>query len=100
MGTILKILVPSFYFLNLFTISSKLSTKNFTSSNVFSFPNVILKLPLAKIGFIPVASKTCDGLINPALHAEPLDAHIPFLSNSTTNLLPSTPEKHILLFPG
>lgn len=66
---------------------------------LFSLPKVILRLPFAKIGLIPVANKTCDGLINPALQAEPLDAHIPFLSNSKTNFPPSTPAKQILLFP-
>lgn len=58
-----------------------------------------LNFRLAKAGVIPIAKSTCDGVINPALQAEPLELHIPLLSNSPINLLPSTPAKHIFTFP-
>ena len=67
----------TYLFLNLSIISSKQSTKYLTSSKVLSLPNVILKLPLANCGEIPIAKRTCDGFIKPALQAEPLELHIP-----------------------
>ena len=64
------------------------------------FPKVTLKLLLATFLGTPIASNTGDGCKSPALHAEPLEAHIFRLSNSSRSLAPSTPKKHTLEFPG
>ena len=60
-----------------FIIFIKLSIKKSTSSFVFSFPKVILKLPLSNTGGTFIAVKTWDGFNLPALQADPLEAQIP-----------------------
>ena len=40
-----------------------------------------LKAPFASSLLRPIARSTCEGAIEPAAHAEPLDAHIPFISS-------------------
>ena len=70
------------------------------SSFVFSIPKVILNAPCANLYGKPIEVSTCDGSIVPEVHAEPLEAHIPFISNLYNNSSPSIPSKDILLFPG
>ena len=58
---------------------------------MFSFPNVILRDPCKYSISVPIATKTCDGAVEPVLHAEPVDAHIPFSSSFNNKSPPSTP---------
>ena len=67
---------------------------------VLNSPNVTLKAPFINSSFKPIAFKTCDGLGSFELHADPLEAQIPTLSNSNNKSLPFTPSKDILAFPG
>ena len=62
--------------------------------------NIKSKAPLDKFEFNPIAVNTCDGILSPDEHADPLDAHIPLLSNSNTNVAALISLKEILLFPG
>ena len=45
---------------------------------MFSSPNVTLNAPCDILHGMPSAVSTCDGSGSFELHAEPLDAHIPF----------------------
>ena len=50
--------------------------------------------------FNPIAVNTCDGSLCPEVHAEPLEAHIPKLSNSNNNCSPFMFLKDTFAFPG
>ena len=47
-----------------------------------------------------MAFNTCDGSVEPELHAEPVEAHIFCLSSFNNNSSPSILGNEILIFPG
>ena len=55
---------------------------------MFSTPNVVLNEPCKYSGVNPIAVNTCDGSVDAELHAEPLDAQIPFSSNLSSKSPP------------
>ena len=59
-----------------------------------------LKAPLASSLFRPIARSTCEGSIEPAAHAEPLDAHIPFMSSIISKESPETSLKQKCILDG
>ncbi len=88
------------FYLNLFTISSKLSSKKSTSHFLLNSP-IETRIALDASSFSrPIAVNTWEGPLLPELHAEPVETDIPFLSNYKRISKPSTPSKEILAFPG
>ena len=59
-----------------------------------------LKAPLASSLLRPMARSTCEGSIEPAAHAEPLDAHIPFISSIISKESPETSLKQKCILDG
>ena len=72
-----------------FTVFSSSSTVYFTSSIVFSLPNVKRILPCASSAGTPIASTVLDASRLPELHALPLDAQMPARSRVNKMLSPS-----------
>ena len=59
-----------------------------------------LKAPLVSPLLRPIARSTCEGSIEPAAHAEPLDAHIPFISSIISKESPETSLKQKCILDG
>ena len=59
-----------------------------------------LKAPFASSLLRPIARSTCEGSIEPAAHAEPLDAHIPFISSIISKESPETSLKQKCILDG
>ena len=67
---------------------------------MFSSPKLTLRAPFDKLSGKPIAFRTCDGSDEPEVHAEPLEAHIPFSSNLNSRAEPSINSNEKLAFPG
>ena len=67
---------------------------------MLSSPKVILNELYATSCGSPIATNTCDGLFEPVVHAEPLEAHIPYWSKFNNNASPSIFWNEKFVFPG
>lgn len=70
------------------------------SSGLINFPNEKRTVLAACCSVSPIDVSTCDGIESLALHAEPVDACNPILSNAITNKSASILENCILNVPG
>ena len=70
------------------------------SASVVFLPREKRTVPCAKRGGKPSAARTCDGSIEPEVHAEPVETQIPSISNRKMRLSPSTFSKEMLSVPG
>src|SRR5208282_1484761 len=71
-------------------ISGKAPQTKSTSSTVESRPSEKRTREFAK-SFLPIARMTCDGSIEPAEQAEPLDAQMPSTSKPANSAMLSAP---------